>query len=92
VGESEVRDTQEVFVGAFSFGGGTGGECFEAANLNTLREAKREEDVDCFCPDPELLVAAIRRAVGGLEGGEMVGCPDRSQRRTGVVRDEPCRL
>ena len=54
VGDSEgARETQELFVDAlFSFGGGIGGECFElepVANLNTLREAKREEDeVDCF--------------------------------------------
>lgn len=66
-----MSDTQEVFVGAFSFGGGIGGECFEAANLNTLREAKREDDeVGCFWADPELLVVAIRRWAEGGEGGK----------------------
>ena len=57
-----MRDVQEALVGIFSFGGGIGGECLEepAANLNTLREAKREDDeADCFCPGPELLVVAI---------------------------------
>lgn len=57
-----VRDTIEVFVDTFSFGGGIGGEFFEetAANLNTLSEAKREDDeVDCFCPDPKLLVDIV---------------------------------
>ena len=66
--DSEARETQEAFVDAlFSFGGGIGGECFEepAANLKTLREAKREDDeVDCFCPDPELLVVAIEDGRG----------------------------
>jgi len=69
VDDSEARETQEAFVDAlFSFGGGIGGEeCFEepAANLKTLREAKREDDeVDCFCPDPELLVVAIEDGRG----------------------------
>jgi len=49
---SGTRDREELLVGGgLSFGGGTGGECLEepAANLNTLREAKREDDeVDCF--------------------------------------------
>jgi len=75
VDDCEARETQEAFVDAlFSFGGGIGGECFEeaAANLKTLREAKREDDeVDCFCPDPELLVVAIE----GMEGE--AGCADR---------------
>ena len=66
--DSEARETQEAFVDAlFSFGGGIGGECFgePAANLKTLREAKREDDeVDCFCPDPELLVVAIEDGRG----------------------------
>ena len=57
------RDREELLVGGgLSFGGGTGGECLEepAANLNTLREAKREDDeVDCFWPEPGLLVVAI---------------------------------
>lgn len=64
-----MRETQELFVGAlFSFGGGIGGECFEepAANLNTLREAKREDDeADCFWADAELLVVAIEDGRGG---------------------------
>lgn len=57
-----VRDNKEAFVGAFFFGGGTGGEFLEetAANLKTLSEAKREdEEADCFCPDPGLPVAIV---------------------------------
>ena len=57
-----MRDTREILVGGFSFGGGTGGEFLEetVANLNTFSEAKREDDeADCFCPEPELLVVAI---------------------------------
>ena len=71
-----MRDIQELFVGAFSFGGGTGGKCFDepAANLKTLREAKRDDDEeDCFWPDPGLLVVAI---VVLLRVGR-VGYPDR---------------
>lgn len=41
-----MSDTKERLVGGFSFGGGIGGVSFEetVANLNTLREAKREDD------------------------------------------------
>lgn len=81
VDEREVSDTKELFVGGFSFGGGTGGECFEelAANLNTLSDAKREDDeVECFCADPEPLVVAIvfrlrRRGEGESDVPSTVG-------------------
>ena len=67
---SGTRDRQEVLASGRSFGGGIGGVCLEepAANLNTLREAKREEDdeADCFWPDPELVVVAI--VWRGMEG------------------------
>lgn len=85
--EFGVREVQEPFAGAFSFGGGVGGGCFEepAANLNTLREAKREEDeVGCFWLDPEPLVVAIvvqlREGGGGRESDEVSG-------RKGVARE-----
>ena len=75
---SGTRDREELLVGGgLSFGGGTGGVCLEepAANLNTLREAKREDDeVDCFGPDPGLVVVAIvvrlRRGCAESSGGE----------------------
>lgn len=67
-----VSDSKELFVGTLSFGGGIGGGFLEetAANLKTLSEAKREdEEVDCFCPDPELPVVAIvvQLRVGGAD-------------------------
>lgn len=90
--DSEVRETKELFVGGlkFSFGGGIGGEFLEepAANLKTLREAKREDDeADCFWADPELPGVAI--AFGMRKGGK-VGCTDEGQRLAGVVREGPC--
>lgn len=76
----EVRDSKEELVGAFSFGGGIGGEFLEetAANLKTLREEKREdEEVDCFCPDPRLLAIVVQLGVGGADvprGSATDGC------------------
>ena len=72
------RDREELLVGGgLSFGGGIGGECLEepAANLNTLSEAKREDDeVDCcFWPDPPLFVVAIVGR-GGCPGSSVGGC------------------
>ena len=83
-----MRETKELFVGGlqFSFGGGIGGEFLEepAANLKTLREAKREDDeADCFWTEAELVGVAI---VFGMR----VGCTDKGQRLAGVVREGPC--
>ena len=75
---SGARDREELLVGGgLSFGGGIGGECLEepAANLNTLSEAKREDDeLACFWPDPGLLVVVA--IVGRVRRGG--GCPERS--------------
>lgn len=71
-----VRDTKELLVGAFSFGGGIGGGFLEetAANLKTLSEAKREDEEEgCFCPAPTPVVVAIGVQLGGGRGR----CPER---------------
>ena len=75
---SGTRDREELLVGGgLSFGGGIGGVCLEepAANLNTLSEAKRDDDeVACFWPEPGLVVdvaIVVRLSRAG-------GCPERS--------------